>query len=140
LKSCGTACLLTALTAAIVGRHWNEINKHHLDIRMPATHRVLSADPAKDMKDWLERHRTEAGPDLLNLSNSPEFLNALRTEDFYKYAFDEAFQVSQKAVIFGYRSAHDPINKRPVFVLVRFPAGLADALFDCGNKNCSISR
>lgn len=93
----------------------------------------------KDMKDWVEHHRTETGPDLLSLSNSPGFLDALRTREFYKYDFDEAFQVSRKAVIFGYRSAHDPINKRPVFVLVRFPAGLADTLFDCGNKNCSSS-
>ncbi len=128
LKWCGTGYLLIALTAAIVGRHWNEINEHYLHTRMPHAYRVQNADAEKDMRDWLEHHSTEAGPDLVTLSSNPEFLHALRTQEFYKYDFDEAFQVSRKAVIFGYRTDSDSLVKRPAFVLIRFPADLAAAL------------
>jgi len=128
LKSCGTGYLLIALTAAIVGRHWNEINQHHLDTRMPHAYRVQNTDAEKDLRDWLERHSTEAGPDLVSLRSNLEFLHALRTQEFYRHDFDEAFQVSRRAVIFGYKAGRDSLDKRPIFVLIRFPAALAAVL------------
>jgi hypothetical protein len=124
----GTGYLLIALTAAIVDRHWNEINKYYLDIRRPDAYRVQNTNAANDLRDWLQHHTAEAGPDLMSLSNDPGFLRALRTQEFYKQDFDEAFQVSSKAVIFGYKNGHDSRDKRPVFVLIRFPADLAAAL------------
>lgn len=128
LSWCGTGCLLIALTAAIVGRHWNEINKHHLDIRRPHAYRVKNADAANQLRDWLQRHSAEVGPDLISLSDDPEFLLALQTGEFYKQDFDEAFQLTRKAVIFGYKSGPDSRGKPPGFVLIRFPADLAAAL------------
>ncbi len=129
LLSCyGTGYLLIALTAAIVDRHWNEINKYHLDTRRPHAYRVQNINAANDFRDWLQDHSAEAGPDLMSLSNDPEFLDALRTQEFYKQDFDEALQVSRKAVIFGYKGGRDLRDKRPVFVRIRFPAALAATL------------
>ncbi|HYR91314.1 MAG TPA: hypothetical protein VE422_45075 [Terriglobia bacterium] len=124
----GTGYLLIALTAAIIDRHWNEINKYHLDTRWPHAYRVQNSNAVDALRDWLQRHTAEAGPDLMSLSNDPEFLRALRTQEFYKQDFDEPFQVSNKAVIFGYKSDRNSRDKRPVFVLIRFPAGLAATL------------
>lgn len=128
LKWCGKAYLLIALTAAIVGSHWNEINKHQLDRRMPNAYRVQSTNVEGDLRNWLQQHSREAGPDLMSLSLDPEFLRALKTQAFYKYDFDEAFQVSGNAVIFGYRDGRDSLHRPPAFVLIRFPASLAAVL------------
>jgi hypothetical protein len=127
-KRCGTGLLLIALTAAILGRHWNETVMHHLDVRMPNAYRLESTDPSKDIQNWLEHRTTEAGPDLRSLANNPEFLQALRTQEFYKYDFDKAFQVPKKAVILGYKSTARLVDKRAIFVLMRFPADLAALL------------
>ncbi len=128
LSWCGIGYLLIALTAAIVDSHWNEIDKYYLDTRRPPAYRVQNTNAANDLRDWLRHHTAEAGPDLMSLSNDPEFLRALQTQEFYKQNFDDAVQVSSKAVIFGYKSARNSPDKRPVFVRIRFPAGLAAAL------------
>jgi hypothetical protein len=127
LSWCGAGYLLIALTAAIVVRHWNDIDKYHLDIRRPHAYRVQNPNAEEALRQWLQRHPDEVGPDFLSLSADGEFLSSLRTQLFYKENFDEPFQVRKKAVIFGYRSSHDFRGKRP-FVLIRFPAGLAAAL------------
>jgi hypothetical protein len=127
LSWCGTGYLLIALTAAITIRHWNEIDKYHLDIRRPHAYRVQNPNPEGELREWLQRHSDEVGPDFLSLSADAEFLSSLRTQAFYKENFDEPLQLWQKAVIFGYRSNQDFRGKRP-FVLIRFPADLAAAL------------
>lgn len=127
LSWCGTGYLLIALTAAIVVRHWNEIDKYHLDIRRPHAYRVQNPNAEEELRQWLRRHSDEVGPDFLSLSDNAEFLSSLRTQVFYKENFDEPFQLRKKAVIFGYRSTQDFRGKRP-FVLIRFPAELAAAL------------
>jgi hypothetical protein len=127
LSWCGTGYLLIALTAAIVVRHWNEIDRYHLDIRRPHAYRVQNPNAEEELRQWLQRHSDELGPDFLSLSDDEEFLSSLQTQVFYKENFDEAFQLRKKAVIFGYRSRQDFRGKRP-FVLIRFPADLAAAL------------
>ena len=122
----GIAYLLIALTAAIVSRHWNEINKYYLDVRYPQPYRVQDNNVADDFRNWLKDHTAEAGRDLLNFFNDPEFLQALETQEFYKQDFDDAFQ---EAVILGYKSDRDAGRKeRPTFVRIRFPASLATTL------------
>jgi hypothetical protein len=123
----GIAFLLIALTAAIVNRHWNEINKYYLDVRYPQPYRVQdNKNVADDFRNWLKDHTAEAGGDLVNFFNDPEFLEALETQEFYKQDFDDAFQ---EAVILGYKSERDSGKReRPTFVRIRFPASLATAL------------
>ena len=120
--------LLIALTAAIVTRHWNEIDKYHLDIRSPDAYRVRNTNARDAFDDWLIHHTSEAGSDLVSLFNDPEFLRALQTQNFYKQDLDEFFQGSRKAVIFGYKVGGDSQHKPPAFLRIRFPAGLAAAL------------
>ena len=122
----GMAYLLIALTAAIVNRHWNEINKYYLDVRYPQAYRVQNNNVANDIRRWLKDHTAEAGTDLVAFFNDPEFLEVLQTQQFYKQDFDDAFR---EAVILGYKSERDSQRKeRPTFVRIRFPASLATAL------------
>ena len=122
----GMAYLLIALTAAIVNRHWNEINKYYLDVRYPQAYRVQNNNVANDFRRWLKDHTAEAGTDLVAFFNDPEFLEVLQTQQFYKQDFDDAFR---EAVILGYKSERDSQRKeRPTFVRIRFPASLATAL------------
>jgi len=122
----GMAYLLIALTAAIVNRHWNEIDKYYLDVRRPQAYRVQDNNVADDFRHWLKDHTAEAGRDLVAFFNDPEFLEVLQTQEFYKQDFDDAFQ---KAAILGYKSERDSRRKeRPTFVRIRFPASLAAAL------------
>jgi len=124
----GIGYLLIALTAAIVNRHWNEIDKYYLDVRRPDAYRALNTNAAENFHDWLKRHPSEAAPDLTSLFNDPKFLEALQSEKYYRQDFDEPFQVAGKAVIFGYKNAHDSQHEPPAFVRIRFPASLAAAL------------
>jgi len=133
---CGMGCLLIALTAAILGRHWNEIDRYYLDIHRPQAYRVQNVNAADDLQHWLHRGLGDGlrrgdravGPDLARLFNDPEFLHALQTRKFYRVDFDEAFQAADKAVIFGYKADRGIVDHRPAFVLVRFPADLAAVL------------
>ena len=126
LSWCGMAYLLIALTAAIVNRHWNEIDKYYLDVRSPQAYRVQDRNVAESFRNWLKDHTAEAGGDLVNVFNDPEFLQALATQKFYKQDFDDAFQ---DAVILGCKSESDLRRKdRATFVRIRFPASLATAL------------
>jgi len=120
--------LLIALTAAIINRHWNEIDKYHLDVRRPDAYRAQNTNAGEGFHDWLKRHKSEAGSDLTSLFNDPQFVEALQSEKFYKQDFDEAFRLSGKAVIFGYKNASDSQHKPPTFVRIRFPASLAATL------------
>jgi hypothetical protein len=126
LSWCGMAYLLIALTAAIVNRHWNEINKYYLDVRYPQAYRVQDNEVAGNFRRWLKDHTAEAGSDLVAFFNDPEFLEILKTQQFYKQDFDDAFG---QAVILGYKRERDSRSKeRPTFVRIRFPASLAAAL------------
>jgi len=128
LSWCGTGCLLVAFSAAITNGHWTDINRLHLDARNPQPYRVHNSNVEDTLRSWLESHRGESGADLLDLSGDPEFLGALKNEDFYKQEFDESVQMSKHAVIFGYKERARSRTQEPAFVLVRFPAGLAAAL------------
>jgi len=122
----GMAYLLIALTAAIVNRHWNEINKYYLDVRYPQAYRVQNNNVANDFRRWLKDHTAAAGTDLVAFFNDPEFLEVLKTQQFYKQNFDDAFR---EAVILGYKSERDSRGReRPTFVRIRFPASLAATL------------
>jgi hypothetical protein len=122
----GMAYLLIALTAAIVNRHWNEINKYYLDVTYPQAYRVQNNNVAEAFRRWLQDHTPEAGTDLVAFFNDPESLDVLQTQQFYKQDFDDAFRA---AVILGYKSERDSRRKeRPTFVRIRFPASLAAAL------------
>jgi hypothetical protein len=127
LLRCGMGYLLIALTAAIVNRHWNEIDRHFLDVRQAQAYRSRNSNAIPELQNWLRTHAAEAGQDFVALSADPDFLRALNTQDFYKRDFDEAFQGARKAVIFGYK---EPAawHKRASFVLVRFPIELSTAL------------
>ena len=123
----GIAYVVIALTAAIINRHWNDIDKYYLDMRRPQAYRPHNTDASAEWREWLREHTTEAGPDLVSLFNDPEFLRALQTQRFYKQPFDEAFQASRKAVIFGYKTGVDSGRHQPAFVRIRFTATLAAA-------------
>ena len=136
LSWCTLGYLLVALTASIVNRHWNEIDKFYLDVRRPQAYRARAANAGDGFRNWLKDHRAEAGPDLVSLSNDPEFLAALQNQEFYKQDFDEAFQVRSRAVIFGYKNLVHARFQRPAFVRIRFPVGLAESLkFRPGSPN-----
>jgi len=124
----GVGYMLIALTANIVNRHWNEINKYHLDVRRPYVYRVQNANAGDIFHNWLKEHASEAGPDLVRLFNDPEFVRALQSHKFYKEQFDELFQVSNKAVVFGYKNGPVSQQNQSPFVRIRFPASLAAAL------------
>ena len=128
MSRCGIACVLIALTAAINTRHWTEISHSSLDILNPVIYKVGNDSAASDFRTWLENHDSEAGEDLVALSNDPEFLYALENKQFYKQSFDEAFQGSHRAVIFGFRDIPNSSLRQPRFVLIRFPAELATIL------------
>ena len=120
--------LLIALTAAIVNRHWNEIDRHFLDVRQAQAFRSRNTNAIPELQNWLRTHRAEAGQDFVALSTDPDFLRALSTQDFYKRDFDEAFQGAPKAVILGYKEPAAAQRKKASFVLVRFPIELSTAL------------
>ena len=128
MSQCAIACILIALTAAINSRHWTEIAHSDLDALHPRAYRVMNPSAVADFKTWLESHRTEAGKDFVALSDKPEFLYALENRPFYKQEFDEAFQLSRRAVIFGFKDTPTSSLRRPEFLLVRFPADLAAIL------------
>src|SRR5262245_45783946 len=128
LLRCGMGYLLIALTAAIVNRHWNEIDRHFLDVRQAQAYRSRNANAIPELQKWLRTHTNEAGKDFVALSTDPDFLLALSTQDFYKRNFDEAFQGARKAVIFGYKEPAEARRKKASFVLVRFPIELSTAL------------
>jgi hypothetical protein len=131
---CGVACLVIVLTASINNRHWNQLNESHLDAMNPVPYAVRSSEPAAAFQQWVRNHSAEAGRDLVDLSNDPYFLEALKSAKFYKQDFDEAFQFPRRAVIFGFREAPQSRLRTPGFFRVRFPADLAAVLrFDPGN-------
>jgi hypothetical protein len=128
LLRCGMGYLLIALTAAILNRHWNEIDRHFLDIRQAQAYRSRNTNAVPELQNWLRTHTAEAGQDLVALSTDPGFLRALISQDFYKRDFDEAFQGGRKAVIFGYKEPAEARSKKASFVLIRFPIELSTAL------------
>ena len=128
LLRCGMGYLLIALTAAIVNRHWNEIDRHFLDVRQAQAFRSRNTNAIPELQNWLRTHRAEAGQDFVALSTDPEFLRALSTQDFYKRDFDEAFQGAPKAVILGCKEPAEARRKKASFVLIRFPKELSTAL------------
>jgi len=128
LSRCGIGYLLIALTAAIINRHWYEIDRHYLDIRQAHAYRAHNSNATAELRNWLQVHTADAGTDLMALSRDPEFLHALETQEFYRQEFDEAAQGSRKAVILGYKTGPETQWRHPSFLLVRFPAELAAAL------------
>jgi hypothetical protein len=124
----GIAYLLIALTASILGRHGNELREYYLDSGNPRTYRVLNSNAIDASKAWLLNHSADAGPELEQLFDNPEFVDALRTQEFHRVPFDELYPSRKRAVIFGYKVDGSAIRRRPVFVLVRFPAELASQL------------
>jgi hypothetical protein len=128
LLRCGAGYLVIALAAAIVSRHWHDIDKHFLDVHQAQAYRSANTNAIPELQNWLQAHRDDAGSDLARLSRNAEFLTALLNQNFYKRDFDEPFQLSRKAVIFGYRNPGNAIEAKPSFVLVRFPSELSAAL------------
>jgi len=124
---CGIIYLLIGLTAAIENRHSYDISVFHLDVKNPETYRIRNKDVEHRFRDWLQQHSDQVGADLAALATDSEFINALESQMFYKQPFDERIQLSRKAVIFGYRNEYGPRKVRG-FVLIRFPADLAETL------------
>jgi hypothetical protein len=125
------ASLVIAFASFVVDREHNRINQYYLDQRWPDAFRVTDTRPIQDISQFLRNHGgDEIGPDLVNLlMNDPGFRKNVLSGVFYKQNSDEPFQLTNRAVIFGYRpatssSGHD---RRP-FVTIRFPKELADAL------------
>src|SRR6185436_18507652 len=117
-----------AMTAAINSRHRTEIAHSSLDILHPVAYRVGNVHAATDFRTWLESHQSEVGKDLAALSRDPEFLHALEGNRFYKQTFDEALQLPQRAVIFGFKDNTRSSLRPSQFHLIRFPADLAALL------------
>src|SRR5438034_5297032 len=134
---CCIIYLLIGLTAAIVNRHSYDISIFHLDAKNPDTYRIRNMDVEHRFRGWLQQHSDQAGADLAALSTNCEFSDAMITNTFYKQPFDEPLQFTRKAVIFGYRIEYGP-RSSCVFVLIRFPSGLAETLgFEPVRKMCS---
>jgi len=132
---CGVGCLLIVLTAAITNRHWSEIRLSHLDAISPKTYIVRNPNATSDLRSWIQNHPRDVGQDLVALSEDPQFLDALKSGKFYKRDFDEAFQFSEGAVIYGFKEKANSRMTAPQFVLVRFPAELAAVLdFESGTQ------
>jgi len=103
------------------------MTRSHLNVRNPVVYRAKNPNSENDFRQWLQTHDHENARDLKSLSNDPEFIRALRDKDFYRVTFDEPFQLSRRAIVFGYKSRRSPTHEA-VFVLVRFPDDLAKTL------------
>jgi len=125
---CGLVYFVIAGPAVLIDHQNNLINRHYLDRRRPEAYVVSNPDAIRDLGRLGERGpNATIGPDLESLLRDPEFAQALRTKKFYKQNFDEPFQVSDKAVIFGYKIETRP-QREPLFITIRFPQELAEAL------------
>lgn len=126
---CAVAYIVLAVPAVLIGREYNQINRHYLDKRRPDAYVV--ANPGA-VKDFMARNKSglggEVGRDLESLLNDREFEHVLRTRKFYKQNFDEPFQVFERAVMYGYKIDPGSPRGRPTFVTIRFPEELALAL------------
>src|SRR5207247_9014856 len=98
-----------------------------LQAKAPDTERISDMAVRHGFRGWLQQHSDQAGAGLAALSTDSEFIDALKSKTFYKQPFDEPLQFTRKAVIFGYRIEYGPRSSR-VFVLIRFPSGLAETL------------
>lgn len=124
---CAAVYLPLALAAAFVDGEYNLINRYHLDERRPVAYRVENPDAIKRFQRGIPPELGhEIGVNLLGLLKDPQFEHILRTQVFYKQDFDEAFQLSRRTVMFGYRMLSP--NGQSVFQIIRFPKSLAEEL------------
>ena len=125
---CGIAYLPLALVAIMIDHQYNYLNQRYLDKRRPEAY--VAANPSGINSDAGLKNATAAriGPDLASLLNDPAFREALRSKRFYKQDFDELFQVSERAVMFGYKPNAISPRDIPAFVIIRFPKELANLL------------
>jgi hypothetical protein len=117
--ACVPACLCIVFIAYCVDQQYNKINLSHLDLRRPAAYRVENPEAIKHLSAGLLE---KIGPDLRARLSDPQFEHALRSRTFYKQNFDEAFQLLDHAVMFGYR------KDASRFEIIRFPQELAAEL------------
>ena len=119
---CVAAYIPLALVAAFAISHqYNQVNRSHLNIRRPA--RYVLRNP-----DAIERWRSVAvaktvGEDLAQRLDDPSFRRLAGSTTFYRQNFDEPFQASQRAVMFGYFRASDAAETG-WFEIIRFPQEL----------------
>jgi hypothetical protein len=126
---CAAAYALLVPAAYLVDQEYNEINRFYLDKRRPDTYRAASPDAIAHFRASAPASLQSAiGPDLTALFNDPAFVSALRNGVFYKQDFDEPFQITDHAVMFGYRTGIAGSHTRSQFVIVRFPKEVAEAL------------
>src|SRR5437879_2565620 len=99
-------------------------------ISMSAPRRVSRAEyeGGRGLPRLVETPHLRSGIRPHELVQRPPIRGGLQSEKFYKQDFDEAFQVSSKAVIFGFKNTRDSQHKPATFVRIRFPASLAAAL------------
>jgi hypothetical protein len=124
--ACGMAYLLLSVAAVLVDWQYNQINKHYLNQRRSEAYRVSRPDAIADLGRMGPAVASQIGQDLRSLLSDPAFAGALRTKRFYKQNYDEPFQVLAPAVMYGYES--DGPQKTPIFVIIRMPDELAQAL------------
>jgi hypothetical protein len=103
--------------------------KYYLHVRHPDEYRVQNMNAAEDLHKMVERPRCgRQEPTLRVWLTIRRFYRLCWLKVFYKQNFDEVFQVSNKAAIFGYESPRDSQNHQPPFLRIRFPASLASVL------------
>jgi DNA-binding winged helix-turn-helix (wHTH) protein len=125
---CTAAYLPIALGAFFIDDEHNRINQYNLDLRWPQAYVAANPDAINEFDGpRQELFESQVGLDLRNLLHDTGFRDALRNGIFYRQHYDELFQVSGRAVMYGYRPRSSYPQGRSSFVVVRFPQELADA-------------
>jgi hypothetical protein len=123
---CAMAYLVLSVPAVLVDWQYNQINKHYLDLRRSEAFMVSRPDAIADLDRMGPTVARQIGQDLRSLLRDPAFARALHTKRFYKQNYDEPFQVLATAAMYGYES--DGLQKPPIFVIIRMPDELVQAL------------
>ncbi|MFN0172952.1 MAG: winged helix-turn-helix domain-containing protein, partial [Bryobacteraceae bacterium] len=104
LSQCVIFYFAVAPVAVFIDHQLNQVNRYHLDKRHPEAY--VAANP--NAVDGFRRHsgnrpNHEVGRDLEQRLDDPNFVQALRTQKFYRQSFDEPFQFLRHAVMYGYK-------------------------------------
>lgn len=126
LALCAISYAAVSIPAIAVGSTHNAINRHHLSTRRADVYYARHPTAVEHFRAGSYSPRDDIGPDLLELLRDPAFQAVLREQPFYKMDLDERFQVTRRAVTFGY--ARSTGEGRHSFHLIRFPLDVAKTL------------
>ena len=123
LSACTIAYLVLLAPAITIGAQYNAINQSHLADRRTQGYRALNPGAVSGPARAELLRRDDIGPDLRALLQDSQFASALANETFYRVDLDEKFQLSERAVVFGYGRSVGTGTR--TFRLLRLPEAVA---------------